>query len=76
MTESTSDLNDTAKPFWASQTVWSAVAALGASVAGSLFALKSGDMAGLAAGLTGAIGAANAIAGRFKATGPLKPLGS
>ena len=70
----TSNIDDTAKPFWASQTVWSSLAALGASLAGALLALKAGDIAGLAAGLTGAIGAANAIAGRFRANGPLKPL--
>lgn len=56
------------KPFWASQTIWSSFAVIGSSVAGSVLAWKSGDMAAFGAALTAAFGGMTAIAGRFRAT--------
>ena len=56
------------KPFWASQTIWSSVAVIGSSIAGSVLAWKSGDMAAFGAALTAAFGGMTAIAGRFRAT--------
>ncbi len=60
-----------AKPFWASQTVWSSLAVIGSSGAGALLAWKSNDMAGFGAALTALLGGVNAVVGRFRATGPI-----
>lgn len=60
------------KPFWASQTIWSSVAVIGSSVAGSVLAWKSGDMAAFGAALTAAFGGMTAIAGRFRATSVIR----
>ncbi len=65
-------VSDAAKPFWASQTIWSAVAVIGASVTGAFLAFKSGDIAAFGAALTAALGGVNAIVGRFRASAPLK----
>ncbi|MCC2098164.1 MAG: hypothetical protein KDJ29_14810 [Hyphomicrobiales bacterium] len=62
---------DTTKPFWASQTIWSAFAVVGSSVAGALLAWKSGDMAAFGAALTAILGGVNAIVGRFRASNPI-----
>ena len=56
------------KPFYASQTIWSAIAVIGASAGGAYLALKTGDMASLGASLTAIIGGVTAIAGRLRAT--------
>ena len=40
---------EAAKPFWASQTIWSAVAVVGSSAAGAWLAWLSGDMAAFGA---------------------------
>ncbi len=47
---------DNTKPFWASQTIWSAIAVVGASLTGAVLAWKSSDMASFGACLTAAFG--------------------
>ena len=64
-------LEDT-KPFWASQTVWSSIAVIGSSAAGAVLAWRGGDLAAFGAALTAALGGANAIVGRFRATAVLR----
>ena len=64
--------SETGKPFWASQTIWSAVAVVGASLAGAILSWKSGDMASFGTSPTAALGGINAIVGRFRATAPIK----
>lgn len=59
------------KPFWASQTIWSAMAVMGSSAGAAILAWKSGDMAAFGASLTAALGGINAVVGRFRASGPL-----
>jgi hypothetical protein len=61
-------LTEETKPFWASQTIWSALAVVGASVAGAWLAWRSGDLEAFAAALTAALGGLNAIVGRIRAT--------
>ncbi len=63
--------DDIAKPFWASQTVWSAIAVIGSSAAGAALAWKSGDMAAFGAALTALLGGVNAIVGRYRAFKPI-----
>lgn len=63
---------DHAKPFWASQTVWSAFAVVGSSAAGAYLAWRSGDMGAFGAALTALLGGVNAIVGRFRAEGPVR----
>ncbi|MBM3608718.1 MAG: hypothetical protein FJX29_09765 [Alphaproteobacteria bacterium] len=58
---------DGGKPFWASQTIWSALAVIGSSAAGAALAWKSGDMAAFGAALTAMLGGINAVIGRFRA---------
>ena len=67
-TKTTTSFATAAKPFWASQTIWSAVAVIGSSVAGAWLAWKSGDMAALTAALAAVLGGANTIAGRVRAS--------
>ncbi len=64
--------NEAGKPFWASQTIWSAVAVVGAALTGAILSWKSGDMASFGTSLTAALGGVNAIVGRFRATAPIK----
>lgn len=64
--------SDNSKPFWASQTIWSAIAVVGSSLAGAFLAWQSGDMAAFGAALTAMLGGINAVVGRFRATGPLQ----
>ncbi|MBV1702656.1 MAG: hypothetical protein KGQ46_12630 [Hyphomicrobiales bacterium] len=59
---------DNAKPFWASQTVWSSIAVIGSSICGGLLAWRNGDIGGFGASLTALFGGMNAIVGRFRAT--------
>ena len=65
---STDANTDASKPFWASQTIWSALAVVGASVAGAILAWRSNDMAAFGAAITAALGGLNAIVGRYRAT--------
>jgi hypothetical protein len=60
-----------AKPFWASQTIWSAIAVVGSSATGAWLAWKSSDMAAFGAALTALGGGLNAIVGRLRATRPI-----
>lgn len=60
-----------AKPFWASQTIWSSIAVIGASASGAFLAWRSNDMAGFGAALTSILGGINAIVGRYRATAPI-----
>ena len=60
-----------AKPFWASQTIWSAIAVVGSSATGAWLAWKSSDMAAFGAALTALVGGLNAIVGRLRATQPI-----
>jgi hypothetical protein len=66
-------LNETieAKPFWASQTIWSSVAVVGSSAAGAYLAWMGGDMAAFSASLTAFVGGINAIIGRLRASQPI-----
>ncbi len=59
------------KPFWASQTIWSAIAVVGSSATGAWLAWKSADMAAFGAALTALVGGLNAIVGRLRATQPI-----
>ena len=59
------------KPFWASQTIWSAIAVVGSSATGAWLAWKASDMAGFGAALTALVGGLNAIVGRLRATQPI-----
>ena len=63
---------DASKPFWASQTIWSSVAVIGASITGAFLAWKSGDMAAFGAALTAILGGINAIVGRVRATSTIR----
>ena len=60
-----------AKPFWASQTIWSAIAVVGSSATGAWLAWKASDMAAFGAALTALVGGLNAIVGRLRATRPI-----
>jgi hypothetical protein len=60
-----------AKPFWASQTIWSAIAVVGSSATGAWLAWRSADMAAFGAALTALVGGLNAIIGRLRATQPI-----
>ena len=62
---------DEAKPFWASQTIWSSLSVIGASAAGAYLAWRSGDMAAFGAALTALLGGVNAIVGRWRAVTPI-----
>lgn len=62
---------EVAKPFWASQTIWSAVAVIGSSLTGAWLAWQAGDLASFGAALTAALGGLNAIIGRLRATAPI-----
>ncbi|HEY8581206.1 MAG TPA: hypothetical protein VIL72_15060, partial [Beijerinckiaceae bacterium] len=59
------------KPFWASQTIWSALGVIGASAAGAYLAWMAGDMAAFGAALTALLGGVNALVGRFRAVTPI-----
>jgi hypothetical protein len=56
------------KSWYASQTIWGGVAAIGAGLGGAYASWKMGDMGGMSAGLMAAFGGVQAIIGRFKAT--------
>jgi hypothetical protein len=56
------------KPFWASQTIWSAIAVVGSSATGAYLAWIGGDMAAFGAALSALVGGLNAIVGRLRAT--------
>jgi hypothetical protein len=71
LTGNTSNLAAEAKLFWASQTIWSALAVVGSSVAAAFLAWQSGDMAAFGASLTAALGGVNAIVGRYRAAAPI-----
>ena len=58
---------ETSKPFWASQTIWSAIAVIGSSLAGTALAWKAGDMNAFGTSLTAAFGGIYAIVGRVRA---------
>ena len=61
------------KPWFASQTVWGGIAAIGAGMSGAYVAYKSGDVGGASAGLMAAFGGLQAIIGRFRATTVIGP---
>lgn len=61
-----------AKPFWASQTIWSAIAVVGSSIGGAWLAWNTRDMAAFGAALTAMLGGINAVVGRLRATSPIK----
>lgn len=65
------DAKTDAKPFWASQTIWSSIAVIGSSLAGGILAWRSNDMAGFGASLTALLGGVNAIVGRVRSTTPI-----
>jgi|APCry1669189733_1035249.scaffolds.fasta_scaffold220498_1 hypothetical protein len=69
---SVSATDDNSKPFWASQTIWSAIAVVGSSVTGAILAWKSQDMASFGVALTAALGGVNAIIGRVRASAVIK----
>ena len=59
------------KPFWASQTIWSAIAVIGSSATGAWLAWKASDMTAFSAALMALVGGFNAIVGRLRATTPI-----
>ncbi len=65
------DMAEQSKPFWASQTIWSAIAVVGSSAAGAFLAWRSGDFAAFGAALTAILGGLNAIVGRVRAVSPI-----
>jgi hypothetical protein len=65
------DLADT-KVWYASQTFWGGLAAIGAGLGGAYAAYKAGNMEAMVASLTAAGGGLMAVIGRFKATAVLK----
>ncbi|MBX9757331.1 MAG: hypothetical protein K2Y29_01040 [Beijerinckiaceae bacterium] len=64
--------NIDAKPFWASQTIWSSIAVIGSSLAGAVLAWKANDMASFGASLTALLGGINAIVGRWRVSAPIR----
>ena len=60
--------SDASKPFWASQTIWSALAVIGSALTGSIVAWKTGDITTFGTALTAVFGGISAIIGRFRAT--------
>ena len=62
---------DATKPFWASQTIWSAIAAVGSSLAGAVLSWRAGDVSALGASLAAIAGGLGAIIGRVRATTPI-----
>jgi hypothetical protein len=62
---------DMSKPFWASQTIWSSLAVIGASSGAAVLAWRGNDMGAFGAAITSLLGGVNAIVGRFKATTPI-----
>ena len=56
------------KPFWASQTVWSALAVIGSSACGGVMAWRTGNIGAFGSALTALLGGVNAIVGRYRAT--------
>ncbi len=56
------------KPFWASQTVWSALAVIGSSACGGVMAWRTGNIGAFGSALTALFGGVNAIVGRYRAT--------
>lgn len=56
------------KPFYASQTVWSALAVIGSSACGGVLAWRSGNIGAFGSALTALLGGINAIVGRYRAT--------
>jgi hypothetical protein len=60
------------KPWFASQTFWGAVAAVGAGIGGAYAAYKAGNIEMAMTSLAGAGGGLMAIVGRFKAVKLLK----
>jgi hypothetical protein len=68
---SAAPFTDGAKPFWASQTIWSSVAVIGSSGTGAFLAWRSGDFAAFGAAITAVLGGLNAIVGRVRAVTPI-----
>lgn len=56
------------KPFYASQTVWSALAVIGSSACGGVLAWRTGNIGAFGSALTALLGGINAIVGRYRAT--------
>lgn len=69
--DKTRPASDESKPFWASQTIWSSLAVVGASGVGAWLAWRSSDFAAFCAAITAALGGLNAIVGRFRAIRPI-----
>jgi hypothetical protein len=69
---SAAPFTDGAKPFWASQTIWSSVAVIGSSATGAFLAWRSGDFAAFGAAITAVLGGLNAIVGRVRAVTPIR----
>ncbi len=55
------------KPFYASQTVWSALAVIGSSACGGVLAWRTGNIGAFGSALTALLGGINAIVGRYRA---------
>lgn len=63
--------SDSTKPFWASQTIWSAFAAIGSSMAGAVLAWRTNDISALGAALAAVAGGLGAVFGRIRARVPI-----
>ena len=64
-------LSTDTKPIWTSQTVWGAMAAIGAGLSTAIYAYHTGDSGTALASLVGAFGGLTALIGRIKATSQL-----
>ncbi|MBV1705846.1 MAG: acetylmuramidase [Hyphomicrobiales bacterium] len=66
--DTASKIMNGSKPFWASQTVWSALAVIGSSACGGVMAWRTGNIGAFGSALTALLGGINAIVGRYRAT--------
>lgn len=61
-------LSTDTKPMWASQTVWGALAAIGAGLGTAIYSYRMGDPGTALTALVAAFGGLTAMVGRIKAT--------
>jgi Domain of unknown function (DUF1906) len=64
-------MNNSVKPWYASQTVWGALAAIAGGLGGVVFGALNGDTPTILVSVTAAAGGFHALVGRFKATTPI-----
>lgn len=64
-------LSTNTKPIWTSQTVWGAIAAIGAGLSTAVYAYHTGDTTEAMSSLVAAFGGFTALIGRINATSQL-----